>query len=40
MISKDFNMSKEELISTAETYMNETFNRYDFIAERSADMFL
>ena len=40
MISKDFNMSKEELISTAEKYMNETFKRYDFIADRSADMFL
>ncbi|MCR5542876.1 MAG: aspartate aminotransferase family protein [Eubacterium sp.] len=40
MISKDFNMSKEELISTAEKYMNETFKRYDFIADRSEDMFL
>ena len=40
MISKDFNMSKEELINTAEKYMNETFKRYDFIADRSADMFL
>ncbi|MBP3234055.1 MAG: acetylornithine/succinylornithine family transaminase [Eubacterium sp.] len=37
---KDFNLTKEELVEIAETYMNETFKRYDFIADESHDMFL
>lgn len=35
---KDFNMTKEELIETTNKYLNETFPRYDFIAESSTDM--
>ncbi|MCR5214873.1 MAG: aspartate aminotransferase family protein [Eubacterium sp.] len=35
---KDFNMTKEELVETAEKYMNETFKRYDFIADQTKDM--
>lgn len=37
---KDFNLTKEELVEMAETYMNETFKRYDFIADESHDMFI
>ena len=40
MISKDFNLSKEELIEMAEKYMNETFKRYDFIADSGKDQYL
>ena len=35
---KDFNMTKQELIDTTNKYLNETFPRYDFIAEASTDM--
>lgn len=35
---KDFNMTKDELIATTNKYLNETFPRYDFIAESSKDM--
>ena len=35
---KDFNMTKDELVETAEKYMNETFKRYDFIADGTKDM--
>ncbi len=34
---KDYNLTKEELIEMAETYMNETFKRYDFIADENHD---
>ncbi len=34
---KDFDLTKDELISMAETYMNETFKRYDFIADENHD---
>ena len=40
MILKDFNMTKDELVETAEKYMNETFKRYDFIADTSSDMYI
>ena len=35
---KDFNLTKDELIEMAETYMNETFKRYDFIVDESHDV--
>jgi acetylornithine/N-succinyldiaminopimelate aminotransferase len=34
---KDYNLTKDELIEMAETYMNETFKRYDFIADENHD---
>lgn len=37
---EDFNLTKDELINMAETYMNETFKRYDFIADTSSDMYI
>ena len=37
---EDFNLTKDELVNMAETYMNETFKRYDFIADTSSDMYL
>ena len=37
---KDFNLTKEELVEMAEKYMNETFKRYDFIADESHDMYI
>ena len=40
MILKDFNMSKDDLVATAEKYMNETFKRYDFIADKCKDEYL
>ena len=35
---KDLNMTKDELVATAEKYMNETFKRYDFIADETKGM--
>ena len=40
MILKDFNMTKDDLVSTAEKYMNETFKRYDFIADKAKDEYI
>ena len=37
---KDFNLTKDELIEMADKYMNETFKRYDFVADESHDMYL
>ena len=37
---EDFNLTKDELINMAETYMNETFKRYDFVADTSSDMYI
>ena len=40
MILSDFGMNKDELIATAEKYMNETFKRYDFIADKCKDEYI
>lgn len=40
MKASDFGLSKEELIDTCKKYMNETFDRYDFIAEKGEGMYL
>ena len=40
MILKDFGMTKEQLVETAEKYMNETFKRYDFVCDSSKDEYL
>lgn len=37
---EDFKMTKDELVETAEKYMNETFKRYDFIADTCKDMYI
>ncbi len=37
---KDFNLTKDELIEMADKYMNETFKRYDFVADESHDIYL
>ena len=37
---EDFGMNKEQLVETAEKYMNETFKRYDFICDGGKDQFL
>jgi acetylornithine/N-succinyldiaminopimelate aminotransferase len=37
---KDVNLTKDELVATAEKYMNETFKRYDFVADGSEDMYI
>lgn len=37
---KDTGMNKDDLIKTCKKYMNETFDRYDFIAEKGKDMYL
>ena len=40
MKAKDFNLSKEELVEMAEKYMNETFKRYDFIADSTSGVYV
>ncbi len=40
MILSDFGMNKDELVATAEKYMNETFKRYDFIADKCKDEYI
>ena len=40
MNSKDFDMSKKETIETCKKYMNETFDRFDFIAEKGSGVYL
>ena len=40
MLLKDFGMTKEQLVETAEKYMNETFKRYDFACDSSKDEYL
>ena len=41
MITKDFDISKEELIETAHKYLNESLmKRYDIVAERGDGMYL
>ena len=40
MKAKDFNLSKEELVVMAEKYMNETFKRYDFIADSTSGVYV
>lgn len=37
---KDYNLTKAELIEMAEKYMNETFKRYDFIADATRDEYI
>ena len=40
MKAKDFNLTKEELVEMAEKYMNETFKRYDFIADSTSGVYV
>lgn len=40
MKAKDLNLSKEELVEIAEKYMNETFKRYDFIADSTSGVYV
>ena len=35
-----FGMNKEQIVETAEKYMNETFKRYDFICDGCIDQYL